>query len=188
MTTGAKTCRRCGQLIPPGALGGNCPRCLVSLALSTTIGGAPPARPLMGDAGATSRPARFFGDYEILGELARRGMGIVYRARQVSLTRPGALKMTPPGHPAPPAQVQRSPLEAEAAARLDHPNIVPIYEVGEHQAQHFYSMKLIEGGTIANCESRQADSAAAPTEDSARHGGRAQPRKLAGQSDIASLL
>src|SRR6266852_515282 len=144
MTSGAKTCRRCGQPIPPGALGGNCPRCLVSLALSTTIGAGSSTKPSSGEAVAPSRPARFFGDYEIMGELARGGMGIVYRARQVSLNRPVALKMI-------------------AAGRLDHPNIVPIYEVGEHQAQHFYSMKLIEGGTIANCESRQADSVTAPT-------------------------
>jgi serine/threonine protein kinase len=87
--------------------------------------------------------------YEILDELGRGGMGVVYKAKQIALKRLVALKMIRSGIYAGETDIARFQAEAEAAARLQHPNIVQIYEIGTHEQQPFFALEYVEGGTLS---------------------------------------
>ncbi|HEY2154584.1 MAG TPA: serine/threonine-protein kinase, partial [Isosphaeraceae bacterium] len=100
------------------------------------------------DLSAPLTPTRL-GDFELVRRLGEGAMGVVFEARQVSLNRPVAVKMIRAGLFAGEADLRRFRIEAEAVAHLDHPRIVPIYGVGEHQDYHYFSMKLIPGGSLA---------------------------------------
>lgn len=138
-------CPNCGSQVLSEVAFGLCPRCLLGLGLPGNDSDVVEAAP---EAVDFTRSGDGF-DYELLERIGRGGMGVVYRARQRSLDRVVALKRIAMGDSATPAELARFRREAEMAARLDHPNIVSIIEVGEFQANPFLVMRLVEGDSLS---------------------------------------
>src|SRR5881396_388840 len=134
-----RKCDRCGGHRTDEALEGLCPGCLGALLLDGPTTEEAPA----------SIAGKRFGDYELLEEIAHGGMGVVHKARQISLNRIVAVKMIRSDRLAHEDDIRRFRTEAQAAGSLQHPGIVTIHEVGEVDGQHFYSMDYVEGRSLS---------------------------------------